>query len=272
MLARCPNCRNTFSTERAGRQECPACGKPVLVPEPPAVPASTPDAAPESGTPWERRRELGGWKAWTQTLTLALLEPARLFASARIEHTSDHLSFAVLTTSSFWAIGQILERALLSGQREQMRRLLGSLSGNPDVSSMLQKMIDTQAAANSWPVVIGLALLTPIFAYIFLYLNAAVTHAFALLLGQSKRGFPATFTACAYSCAPLVLLAVPACGSIVGVVWLVVLTGIGLKYTHRISTGGAAAAVLTPYLAICCLMFALVGAAMMVFRNVMAQQ
>ena len=85
---------------------------------------------------------------------------------------------------------------MLSGQREQMRRLLGSISDNPDLSSMMKKMIDTQAAANSWPVVIGLSLLTPLFSYIFIYLNAAVTHAFALLLGQSKRGFPATFAAC----------------------------------------------------------------------------
>ena len=39
-----------------------------------------------------------------------------------------------------------------------------------------------------------------------LYANAAVTHVFALLLGQNKRGFAATFTACAYAFAPLALL------------------------------------------------------------------
>ncbi|MCA1826068.1 MAG: YIP1 family protein [Myxococcales bacterium] len=271
MLARCPSCRNTFSTERAGRQNCPACGKPLVVPEQPAA-APGPEAAPEAGTPWERRAELGTWRAWTQTLNLALLEPGKLFAAARIERTSDHLWFAVITTSVFWAIGQVLERAMLSGQREQMRRLLGSISDNPELSSMMQKMIDTQAAANSWPVVIGLSLLTPLFSFIFLYLNAAVTHGFALVLGQSKRGFPATFTACAYSCAPLVLLAVPACGSIVGVIWLVVLTGIGLKETHRISTGGAAATVLTPYVALCCLGFVAAAAMAMVFRNAMGQR
>lgn len=262
VLARCPSCRNTFDTERAGRQECPICGKALVVPE--AAPSGT---AVEDGTPWERRRQLGLWRAWTQTLNLALLEPGKLFASARLDHSADHLSFAVLTTSVFWAIGQILERAMLSGQREQMRRLLGSLSDNPDVAAALEKMIDRQAIANSWPVVIGLALLTPVFTFIFLYLNAAVTHAFALLLGQSKRGFPATFAACAYACAPLVLLAIPACGSIVGVVWLVVLTGIGLKETHRISTGGAAATVATPYIALCCLVFVASAAIALAFRN-----
>ena len=271
MLARCPSCRNTFSTDRSGRQECPACGKPLVVPEQSAAPSGPGEAGPGEGTPWERRAELGTLRAWNQTMQMALLEPGKLFASARIERSSDHLRFAVLTTSVFWAVGQILERAMLSGQREQMRRLLGSISDNPDLSSMMKKMIDTQAAANSWPVVIGLSLLTPLFSYIFIYLNAAVTHAFALLLGQSKRGFPATFAACAYACAPLVLLAVPACGSIVGVVWLVVLTGIGLKETHRISTGGATATVLTPYVAICCLIFVAAAAMAMVFRNVMGR-
>src|SRR5689334_8286244 len=122
MLARCPSCRNTFDTERPGRQDCPICGKPLVVPEQ-AAPAEA--TVPEQGTPWERRRQLGLWRAWTQTLNLALLEPGKLFASARLDHTSDHLSFAVVTMSVFWAIGQILERAVLSGQRDQMRRLLG---------------------------------------------------------------------------------------------------------------------------------------------------
>jgi hypothetical protein len=270
MLARCPNCRNTFSTERSGRQDCPSCGKPLVVPEQ-AVPvlATTDTPVSNDGTPWEHRRELGTLRAWSQTMQQALLEPAKLFASARLDHGSDHLSFAVWTTAIFWAIGQILERAMLSGQNEMYRRMLGGLTDNPDLSPMLRKMIDAGSAGNSWPWTIGLALLTPVFAYIFIYVNAAVTHGFALLLGQSKRGFPATFAACAYSCAPLVLVAVPACGSIVGVIWLVVLTGIGLKETHRISTGGAAATVLTPYIAFCCLIAIASAFVAMALRNVM---
>ncbi|MGZ6142137.1 MAG: YIP1 family protein [Myxococcales bacterium] len=269
MLARCPSCRNTFSTERSGRQECPACGKPLVVPEQPVAQAASDEPAAQPGTPWERRAELGLLRAWGQTIAQALLEPGKLFASARLDHGADHLRFAVLTMSVFWAVGQILERAMLSGERAQMQRLLGSITSNPDVSPMLKKMIDTSATGNSWPWVIGLALLTPVFSFLFIYLNAAVTHGFALLLGQSKRGFPATFAACAYSCAPLVLLAVPACGSIVGAIWLVVLTGIGLKETHRISTGGAAATVLTPYVALCCLAMVVGGAMALVIRNVM---
>jgi hypothetical protein len=85
-----------------------------------------------------------------------------------------------------------------------------------------------------------------------LYLNALVTHGIALLLRQSKRGFPATLAASAYSFAPFVLVAIPACGSTIAVVWVAVLTGIGLKQLHGMGTGGATASVLLPYLVLCC--------------------
>ena len=276
MLARCPSCRNTFSTERSGRQDCPVCGKPLVVPEQPqtiaALPADDAATATPAGTPWERRAELGLLRGWAQTLQQALFEPGKLFASARLDRGSAQLGFAVVTTSVFWAIGQILERAVLSGERDQMRRLLGTLSDNPQISPMLQKMIAAQAQTNSWGWTVGLSLLTPLFSFIFLYLNAGVTHAIALMLGQSKKGFAATFAACAYASAPLVLLAVPACGSIISLIWLVVLTGIGMKQTHRISSGGAAATVLAPYALFCCLIIAALGALAMTMHNVMGPQ
>src|SRR5207253_9621081 len=80
MLARCPNCRNTFSTDRSGRQECPACGKPLVVPEQAAAPSAPGEVGPGEGTPWERRAELGTLRAWSQTMQMALLEPGKLFA------------------------------------------------------------------------------------------------------------------------------------------------------------------------------------------------
>ncbi len=167
----------------------------------------------------------------------------------------------------FWAIGQILERLLLRGSTDRMRELFGALSQNPDVAQMMQRMFEVQSRANSPAAVLALAALTPAFTFVLLYVSAGITHVVAAVLGQAKRGFPATFAACAYACAPLVLLAVPACGSIVGVIWLVVLTGIGMKVTHRISTGGAAASVLVPYFVLCCLLFLAVGASALALRN-----
>src|SRR5438093_5506911 len=71
VLVRCPSCRNTFSTEGTGLQDCPVCGKPLLVPESPVSVSTGPqsslqagaDPSVEQGTPWERRAELGPWRA-----------------------------------------------------------------------------------------------------------------------------------------------------------------------------------------------------------------
>jgi hypothetical protein len=274
VLARCPSCRNTFSTARTGHQQCPVCGKPLLVPEQPsavlAVPPGPADAEP-AGTPWERRKELGLVSAWLQTIQQALLEPGKLFSSARLDRGAAQLGFAVLTASVFSILEQLLEHLLFSGQREQLRRFMASFSDNPNISPLLKWMISSQNQPSSTGMVVVIALFAPLVSLVLLYLNAAVTHGFALVLGQAKRGFPATFAACAYSCAPLVLLAIPGCGSIIALIWLVVLTGFGLKETHRISTGGAAASVLAPYALACCLIVFAFGALFITARQAVGQ-
>jgi hypothetical protein len=274
MLARCPSCRNTFSTDRPGRQQCPVCGKPLVVPEQAPAAPSTPEPAPavaeSGGTPWERRQELGVLRAWAETIQQALFEPSRLFRSANIERGSAHLGFAILTASVFWSLGQLLDRFLLAGQREQMMRFLEQITGG-HIPPLARQMLETQNKLNTPGMTVALTLFTPVASFLLLYLNAAVTHLFALLLGQAKRGFSATFAACAYACAPLVLMAIPGCGSLIASVWLIVLTGIGLKETHRITPGGAAASVLGPYALFCCLILAATFTLAMTMKQSMGQ-
>ena len=257
MLARCPSCRNTFSTNRSGRQDCPVCGKPLVVPEvaqatPPsaAAPETPPQPEGPRGTPWERREELGLWSAWGQTMQQALFEPARLFASARLDRNPAQLWF-VLSLSVFWMAEQLF--TLLMPNRPD--QVLGWLSQvvPPERLALAKQMLDRNAKFNSPAVTLLMVLLTPAIVWLFLYLNAGVTHLIALLFGQAKRGFPATFAACAYGSAPLVLLIIPGCGSVIATIWIVVLIGVGLKETHGITPGGAAATVLAPYLLLCCL-------------------
>jgi hypothetical protein len=181
-------------------------------------------------------------------LVQALFEPGRLFRSARLDRAWDQTGFALLTVSVPWIVGQMLDRFLLQPWTQRLTERLAT--GGP-FAPLLQKL----AAAghdNSPRTTILVALFTPAIVLVGLYLNAAVTHLAAVLLGQAKRGFAATFAACAYACAPLVLLAIPGCGGIVGAVWVAVLTGVGLKETHKIAPGGAAATVLAPYALLCC--------------------
>ena len=271
MLARCPNCRETFSTERTGRQECPACGKPLLVPEaPPAAGASPPppaattaaggapgfDAAPPPdeapGTPWERRPELSLRDAWLKTMEQALFDPGKLFSRARLDQGRAQLWFAVGTATVFGIAGQLIERFVLGARREEMVKWLQALQGGRSLPPWAVKMMES-ANDNSPSATILAALLMPLFAFVLLYANAGVTHLAALLLGQNKRGFAATFAAAAYGTAPVVLVVIPGCGQLVAVIWIAVLTGVGLKHTHGMSTGGAAGAALAPYFLLCCL-------------------
>lgn len=252
MLARCPNCRNTFSTNAAGRQDCPVCHKPLIVPE--AAPPPQAEVVQEPrGTPWERRAELGTLTAWAETLREALLEPTKLFSSVRLDRGSAQLGFAVLTTSAASIVGQLLGRLMAGNQQAMLQRMLEQVPPDSPMLPLLRSLVAGQASALRFVVLLFLA---PLFSAVFVYLNAAVTHAFAAVLGQSKRGFSATFAACAYSCAPLALAAIPACGSLIGIVWLVVLTGIGMKIVHGITSTAAAASVLLPYGACCCLSLA----------------
>lgn len=254
MLVRCPSCRNTFSTERTGPQDCPSCGKPLVVPEA-AIPSTTQPGFPpaeeapaEQGTPWERRAEIGFWRGWWETVVQALFDPRRLFRSARLDRGAAQAGFALLTAGVPWFIGQTLDRFLVQPWKEQwMERL--------NASGPLAPWLQRIAAAgndNSPRAVLVVAVIAPLVVLVALYANAAVSHAAALLLGQAKRGFAATFAACAYASAPLLLTAVPGCGAVVGLVWAAVLTAVGLKETHRIAAGGAAAVALAPYALLCC--------------------
>jgi hypothetical protein len=226
---------------------------------------AAPPPAEKPGTPWERRRELGVWKAWSDTIVAALFEPAKLFDAARTDQGGAQVGFAVLTISVFAIIGQLLNRFLLAPWREKVLQSLRAQGiSNPFLDRLMAATYGHGAAA-----VIAVVLLTPLVAYIVVYLNAAVTHAFAMLLGQNKRGFAATFAACAYACAPLAFLALPGCGELIGLVWAIVLTGIGLKHTHGMASGGATATVLAPYALWCCGLCAL-GALIGVLRGGMS--
>jgi hypothetical protein len=76
-------------------------------------------------------------------------------------------------------------------------------------------------------------------------------HVLLLLFRGAGRGFDATLTTVAYVTGLNLLLAVPACGSLVAMVWGVIALVIGLAAIQRCGTGKAAAAVLAPFALLC---------------------
>jgi hypothetical protein len=93
-------------------------------------------------------------------------------------------------------------------------------------------------------------LFSPVVLLIALYLSAGLTHVFLWMLRGAKHGFDTTTKVVAYSYSPMMFSAVPYLGGIVGVIWMLVLTAIGLREAHETTTGKGVAAILLPYVII----------------------
>ncbi len=206
MLARCPNCRVVFNAERTGQQNCPTCGKPLVVPEQPAQPVAATPLDPPAGLPdfsrrrsepkpTARRREpLGAAPRAALLHRLAGDDEARalraeqaLLAPRSSTKTGEQTTFAVLTYSVFAIIEQsprtpddrrAAGRALqpFQGEARQQHSRLGC---SPILQSSQHPSIGAQLLS---------LLVAPLIALVFLYLNAAVTHFFAMIFEAEQEG------------------------------------------------------------------------------------
>jgi len=101
--------------------------------------------------------------------------------------------------------------------------------------------------------------LSPLVAFIGIYLVAGVVHLLLLLFRGAPRGFDATLTVVGYAAGLGIVLAVPVCGSLVAMVWGLVVLIIGLGEAQRCGAGKAAAAVLLPGVLACVCCCGLLG-------------
>lgn len=93
-----------------------------------------------------------------------------------------------------------------------------------------------------------LFLIYPLLLVLRLMLMTAIIHLLLRTLRSGERGAEATFRVLCYAAAPLLLGVVPALGPIIGGVWSIGLTIIGLKEAHRARASAAMFAVLVPIL------------------------
>ncbi len=80
---------------------------------------------------------------------------------------------------------------------------------------------------------------------IFLFIWGGLVHLALTIAGGAKEGFEATFRSVSYSSVTQVFNAIPVIGSIASL-WGLVLTVIGLRETHKTSTGKSILAVVLP--------------------------
>lgn len=88
---------NLTSAAMEGR--CPECGEPVAR-------SLGPDARP--GTPWDRRRELGRWRAWWQSVVGSVVRPRSFGAQIRRSAPEmSHRRFLALHLPVFFLMGAV---------------------------------------------------------------------------------------------------------------------------------------------------------------------
>lgn len=283
MEAQCPSCLSVFAVHRAGLQYCPRCGARVNVPEPGPTqhppgpphpppqqqpPPSAPPSAPAepTDTPWERRTELGFFRAVWRTWRDSLLSPdlfwRRLHPTGR---TQDALFYAWLMGVLAAVLTVIVQAPL---QLVQLRTREGSAGPDllalfPDLPDWLARVL-TGMSTPGGSILLGLlavgftALLYPL----QLVIASALLHLFALLFGASKHGYWATFRVVAYSSGAAILSVVPCFGMLAGI-YMLVLQGWGLYRVQETTAGRATLSVLALPLLACVLACAGLGLAIM---------
>jgi len=93
-----------------------------------------------------------------------------------------------------------------------------------------------------------LFLIYPLLLVLRVMIVTGIIHLLLRLIRSGDSGAEATFRVLCYSAAPLLLGVIPAIGPLVGGVWSIGLTVIGLKVAHKTRTSAALFAVLVPIL------------------------
>jgi hypothetical protein len=91
-----------------------------------------------------------------------------------------------------------------------------------------------------------LIILVPLTIIFSLFLGSIVTHVCLMIVGGNKKGFQTTFRAISYAFSGNLFAVIPFIGSTIGGIYFLILTIIGLRESHAISTGKAVLAVFLP--------------------------
>lgn len=100
-------------------------------------------------------------------------------------------------------------------------------------------------------IVLAIVVVAPVLTLVSMYVGAAIVHLLLMVFRGANRPFDATLTVVAYANGLNLLVAVPFCGSLIAVIWSLVVLVIGLGQIQRCGSGKAAAAVFTPAVLVC---------------------
>ncbi|MBN1103664.1 MAG: YIP1 family protein [Deltaproteobacteria bacterium] len=209
--ANCPRCKNRFELLLAN-------------PIPESGQGGEPVGPEEQGPlriapPWERRAELGLWKATCETTKAVLFHPRDLFEKMDVQAgLREPFAFGLLTGALGTMVGLFWQFLVMSGS----------------ITSMTRGYLDQYGIALVFTGVLVLSLLLVV---VLLFATSLIVHGCLSLVRGGKNGFEATFRVVAYSQAAQILAFIPFVGGLAGLVWQLMVQMIGLKEIHGVSYG-----------------------------------
>lgn len=225
-----------------------------------SVPPEPPGTDDSGGNPWERRANLGTANGFVEAVKLFVVAPREAFAqTAKSGDFGSPLLFAIIigwigvAVSQIWQL--LMGASILSMMPPEMRGYVPFAGGS----------------ATGFIVSVVFA---PVWIIVALFLWGAILHLCLIIVGgldRSQAGFEGSFRVVAYTTVAQLANLVPVVGSIICLIWSIVLGVIGVQKLHGASQGKAVAAVLIP-IVFCCvcigLAMTLLGASMMaIFAN-----
>ena len=111
---------------------------------------------------------------------------------------------------------------------------------------------------------VGMVIAAPLFVVLGVFIGAAILHLMLMIVGGANHGFEATVRVVCYAQTAQLAGIIPFCGSLVSMVWAIILYVFGLATAHRTTQGKAVLAVLLPVV-LCCAF-----AAALMFMGVLA--
>lgn len=189
---------------------------------------------------WENRQQIGLLKAYTETVKQSMLNPARFYEAISPQGGYDQPLFYALICmclGTFFTLAyQFIFQSFFSV-----------------VGSLVQVPASHISLSLGFYFLMALAFLVaaPILCFIQLVINTAVYHLCLWALGTTPNGIVATFRALCYSQGPQVLQIIPFVGSLVTMVWQLVILYNGFRKLQNASQGQSLAAILLPILLMC---------------------
>ncbi|MBV8375686.1 MAG: YIP1 family protein [Verrucomicrobia bacterium] len=205
------------------------------VPPPLGLVTSAPVEGLEDGPAWERRRELGIFKALMQTwkevlfnptVSFARMKPSGGFASPLLFNVTMIVIYAFFTT-----VYQLIFFGVFAAT--SMHNDSNSLSGS--ISAGLPPIVNIGVMLVTIPLLVGLT-----------FVNAGIVHGCLALFKGTSKSYEATYRVVCYSYSTWIFSIVPCAGGVVSSVWWVICTIIGLAKVHRTDVWRSAVAVLFP--------------------------